>query len=86
MLRKNAKAFSSENEDATTMVLSSHALFNRIFRTPSEYGFEEGDLHKRYGPVWADNLHPTSRMHEHLAARVSEFLNSRPAGVNPRLG
>lgn len=66
------------------MVLSSWDFFKLVFKTPSKYGFEEGDIRKRYGPVWADHLHPTSRMHEHFAARVSEFLSSHPAGASAR--
>jgi len=64
------------------MILSSWDFFNLVFKTPSKYGFEEGDIRKRYGPVWADHLHPTSRMHEHFAARVNEFLSSHPAGAS----
>lgn len=66
------------------MVLSSWDFFKLVFKTPSKYGFEEGDIRKRYGPVWADHLHPTSRMHEHFAARVSEFLSSHPACASAR--
>lgn len=79
MLRKNVRAFLSENEDVTTMVLSSFDFFNLVFETPSKYGFEEKDIRRRYGPVWADHIHPTSRMHELLAERVNEFLRSYPA-------
>jgi len=82
ILRKNVKAFLSENKDVTTMVLSSWEFFNLVFQTPSKYGFGEGDIRRRYGPVWADNLHPTSRMHEHFAARVNEFLSGHPAGTS----
>ena len=85
ILRRNITAFLSENEDVTTMVLSSWDFFNLVFKTPSEYGFEEGDIHKRYGPVWADHIHPTSRMHECFAARVNEFLSGQPAGPSEQL-
>jgi phospholipase/lecithinase/hemolysin len=81
ILRKNVKAFVSGNEDVTTMVLSSSDFFNLAFKTPSSYGFEEKDIRKRYGPVWADHIHPTSRIHELFAERVSEFLRSYPVGV-----
>ena len=64
------------------MILSSWEFFKLVFKTPSEYGFEEGDIRKRYGPVWADHIHPTSRMHELIAARVIEFLSSHPAGAS----
>jgi len=79
MLRRNVQAFLSENEDVTTMVLSSFDFFNLVLETPSEYGFEEKDIRRRYGPVWADHIHPTSRMHELLAERINEFLRSFPA-------
>jgi len=82
ILRGNVKAFLSENEDVTTLVLSSWDFFKLVFETPSEYGFEEVDLRKRYGPVWADHIHPTSRMHEHFAARVNEFLRGHPIGTS----
>ena len=85
ILRRNVKGFLSENEDATTMILSSWDFFNLVFKTPSEYGFGEGDIRKRYGPVWADNIHPTSRMHEHFAARVNEFLSGYPPGASSQL-
>jgi phospholipase/lecithinase/hemolysin len=85
VLRGNAKVFLSENEDVTTMVLSSWDFFKLVFGTPSEYGFEEGDIRKRYGPVWADHIHPTSRMHELFAVRVNEFLSGYPAGASSQL-
>jgi len=85
ILRENVEAFSSANEDVTTMILSSWYFFKRVFATPSEYGFEEGDIRKRYGPVWADHIHPTSRMHELFAARVNEFLSGHPAGNSTQL-
>lgn len=84
MLRKSVKAFLSKNEDVTTMVLSSSDFFNLIFKTPSRYGFEETDIRKRYGPVWADHIHPTSRIHELFAERVNEFLRSYPVGVTAK--
>ena len=77
-------AFLSENKDVTTMVLSSSAFFNLIFRMPSRYGFEESDIGKRYGPVWADHIHPTSRVHELFAARVNDFLGGYPVGGSVR--
>ncbi|KAF9792227.1 SGNH hydrolase-type esterase domain-containing protein [Thelephora terrestris] len=83
-LRKNVKAFLSENEDVTTMILSSFDFFNLIFKTPSEYGFDEKDIRRRFGPVWADHIHPTTRMHELFAGRVNEFLRSYPVGVTAR--
>lgn len=67
------------------MVLSSWKFFKLVFRTPSEYGFGEKDTRKRYGPVWADHIHPTSRMHELIAARVNEFLSGHPAGAGAQL-
>lgn len=85
ILRENVKEFLSENEDVTTMVLSSWDFFKLVFKTPSEYGFEEGDIRKRYGPVWADHIHPTSRMHELFAGRVNEYLSGHPAGASAQL-
>jgi len=82
LLLKNVQAFLSEREDVTTMVLSSFDFFNLVFKTPSEYGFEEKDIRMRYGPVWADHLHPTSRMHELFAERVNEFLCGYPVGTS----
>lgn len=67
------------------MVLSSWEFFNLVFQTPSKYGFGEVDIRRRYGPVWADHLHPTSGMHEHFAARVNEFLSGHPAGASAQL-
>lgn len=64
------------------MILSSFDFFNLVFKTPSEYGFEEKDIRMRYGPVWADHIHPTSRIHELFAERVNEFLRSYPVGVS----
>lgn len=86
MLRKNAKGFLSENKDVTTMVLSSSEFFNLVFETPSRYGFEERDIRRRYGPVWADHIHPTSRIHELFAERVNEFLGSYPVGGSAQTG
>lgn len=63
------------------MVLSSFDLFNLVLETPSDYGFDEEDVQEMYGPMWADFIHPTSRMHEIIAERVNEFLRSHPAGV-----
>jgi phospholipase/lecithinase/hemolysin len=85
MLRENVKTFLSEHEDITTMVLSSAEFFNLIFKTPSEYGFEEKDIRQKYGPVWADHIHMTSRMHKLFAERVDEYLHGHQVSASPRL-
>lgn len=61
------------------MILSSQGCFDLIFENPSKHGFQEEDMGKASGPVWADDLHPTSRMHELFAERVDEFLRGYPA-------
>ncbi|KAK2466860.1 hypothetical protein APHAL10511_001118 [Amanita phalloides] len=79
-LRKAVETFASSHEDVTVLLYSSHATFTKILDNPEEYGFNAGDVRRREGSVWADHLHPTSKVHRIVAQDVAGFLSA--VGVN----
>lgn len=69
-------AFESAHPSATCFVYSSYDLFTRILDKPGKYGFREGDEGTAGGSIWADHLHPTSKLHEILAGELEVFLGA----------
>ncbi|KDQ60994.1 carbohydrate esterase family 16 protein [Jaapia argillacea MUCL 33604] len=74
-LQSCAEEFSTKHPDVTTMIYSSWMTFTRVLDDPVKHGFKAGDGRKAYGGIWVDHLHPTSRMHDWIAADVYEFLS-----------
>ena len=41
---------------------------------PEVYEFDKGDVRRYGGSVWVDALHPTSKVHDHIANNLADFL------------
>jgi len=72
-LNERAQQFAATHADATVMIFSSWDTFSRILDDPASYGF---DASEKFGGIWVDQLHPTTKVHDILAREISEFLNS----------
>jgi len=64
-------------EEITAMIYSSYDTFTRVLDDPISYGFTFEDVRKEGGGIWYDNLHPTSRMHDIIAADMAQFLGDQ---------
>ena len=70
-----ANEFRKSHDDADVAIYDAAGLFNEVLNNPTKYGFingtSTGDSKKC---VWEDMLHPTTAMHEVIAADVAKFL------------
>ncbi|KIM31316.1 carbohydrate esterase family 16 protein, partial [Serendipita vermifera MAFF 305830] len=60
--------------DTSVFVFSSWSTFMSILDYPEAYGFDEDEVDEAQGPVWMDDLHPTSKVHGILAKHLNKFL------------
>lgn len=72
-LREAAKTFSATHADSSVFVFSSFELFNALLDDPVRFGLKEE------GTIWVDHIHPTSKIHGHIARSLAEFLVQIPA-------
>ena len=77
-LGEAARAFAAAHPDATVLIWSSWRLFEQVYSDPESFGFREEDLADHEGRVFVDGLHPTSAMHEIVAAQILDFLSEVP--------
>ncbi|THU87264.1 hypothetical protein K435DRAFT_761949 [Dendrothele bispora CBS 962.96] len=77
-LRSALDSFAGSHSDATVLLFSSFGVFSHLLDNPEEYGFKARELRQEYGGIWNDYLHPTSRVHDIVAARLTEFLKAVP--------
>jgi hypothetical protein len=82
-LKETVAKFAQDHAEATTMMFSSWDSFNRILDDPVAHGFVEADVGIALGGIWADHVHPTSRVHDFVARDISEFLQSQPSYSEP---
>ncbi|KAJ7717971.1 hypothetical protein B0H16DRAFT_1610024 [Mycena metata] len=78
-LKKAVAQFAVVHPDATVMIFSAFDTFDAIFNDPASHGFPVGDVSKAGGSIWADHLHPTSRVHDFVARDVAAFLSGQAA-------
>ncbi|KAF8845606.1 hypothetical protein BDN67DRAFT_993291 [Paxillus ammoniavirescens] len=71
-LNERAQQFAAKHADASVMIFSSWDTFSRILDDPASYGF---DASEKFGGIWVDQLHPTTKVHDILAREISKFLN-----------
>ena len=78
-LSKTVRQFANTHypEEITAMIYSSYDTFTRVLDDPISYGFTFEDVRKEGGGIWYDNLHPTSRMHDIIAADMAQFLGDQ---------
>lgn len=60
---------------------SSWDIFDKVYQDPVKFGFRVRDLKMARGGIWADFIHPTSKMHAVLAKDMEEFLDQFPTRV-----
>ncbi|PVG00361.1 hypothetical protein CPB86DRAFT_782701 [Serendipita vermifera] len=61
--------------DVSMFVFSSWNTFMSILDYPEAYHFDSDDVDEAEGPIWMDNLHPTSKVHAIIAKHLFNFLN-----------
>jgi len=75
-LRSALDSFTKSHPDATVLLFSSFEVFNHILDEYEAYGFKAKEIRQAFGAVWNDFLHPTSKIHDILAAHFADFLRS----------
>lgn len=78
-LREAAKTFSATHADSSVFIFSSFELFNTLLDDPVSFALEESDLKRKQGTIWVDHIHPTSKVHGHIARSLADFLVQIPA-------
>ncbi|KAF5373877.1 hypothetical protein D9758_000632 [Tetrapyrgos nigripes] len=75
-LQKSLDIFTKSHSDVTLLLFSSFEVFSAILDNPVSYGFQASQIRERFGEIWSDDLHPTSKVHDILATRLADFLNT----------
>jgi len=78
-LHKGAEEFHKKHPDITLLMYSSWDIFDKVYQDPVKYGFRVRDLKTSRGGIWADFIHPTSKMHSVVAKDMEEFLDQFPS-------
>ena len=73
-LRAGIQQFCHTHPEASVFLFSSFSLFESILDMPDVYGFNNEHVRKEGGSVWIDHLHPTSKVHDHIASNLADFL------------
>jgi len=67
---------SDEPDAATVLLYSAHKTLTTILDDPIRHDFPPTDVSKMEASIWADHLHPTSRVHDFWARDLGAFLSS----------
>ncbi|KAI0721078.1 hypothetical protein C8T65DRAFT_632157 [Cerioporus squamosus] len=78
-LREHILKFSTDHADVTTLLFSSWDTFTRVLDDPTAHGFAPEHVARPGGDIWADNLHPSTKMHDWIAHDLAKFLHAHPA-------
>lgn len=73
-LRVGIQQFCHTHPEVSVFLFSSYRLFESILDMPEVYEFNNEHVRKNGGSVWMDTLHPTSKVHDHVASNLAEFL------------
>ena len=73
-LRLGIQHFCHTHPGASAFLFSSYRLFESILDMPEVYGFNSEHAREPCGTVWMDSLHPTSKVHDHIASNLADFL------------
>ncbi len=72
LLGSSIAKFAEMYQDSTALFFSPAEIFSKLLDDPAFYGFDvPGGV-----SMWMDHIHPTSRVHDFLAADLTEFLKS----------
>lgn len=58
-------------------IFSAHHLFSDIMAHPIQYDFEPSDAYTSPGGIWADPIHPSTKIHELLFAEIKAEMGIR---------
>lgn len=78
-LREHIRKFAADHSDVTTLLFSSWDTFTRVLNDPLTHGFPLEHVSRSSGDIWADNLHPSTKMHDWIAHDLAKFLHAHPA-------
>lgn len=73
-LRAGIQQFCHTHPEASVFLFSSYRLFEAILDRPEVYGFNNEHVRMDGGSVWIDSLHPTSKVHDHIASNLADFI------------
>ena len=82
-LRERVAKFAQAHPDITTLIFSSWDTFTRVLDAPVAHGFAPEHVARSGGDIWADNLHPSTKMHDWIAHDLAKFLTAQPAYSPP---
>lgn len=60
--------------DTSVFIFSAWNSLLSVLDYPEAYDFDSEDVDQAEGPIWMDNLHPTSKVHAVLAKHLYAFL------------
>lgn len=75
MLQTKLEEWAESTKQATIFMFSLHACLSDILDDPEEYDFSEEAVDEEGGEIWADELHPTTTVHEIIAKQLFVDLN-----------
>ncbi|KAI0831318.1 hypothetical protein BC628DRAFT_1353198 [Trametes gibbosa] len=78
-LRSHVASFALKHSDVTILFFSSWNTFTRVLDDPVGHGFGPEHVSRAGGDIWADNLHPSTKMHDWIAHDIAEFLQAQSA-------
>ncbi|KAG6858031.1 hypothetical protein C0995_003196, partial [Termitomyces sp. Mi166 len=79
LLKTKTVEFALSSGKATTFLFSTHQALTDMLDDPLEYDFSEDDPTNECGCIWADDLHPTSEVHDIIAERLLTALLGSPS-------
>lgn len=75
LLAIRSKTFRKRFADISLAIYDAYRDFNRILKNPVENGFRDAVSICFEDCIWHDHIHPTAKVHELLAAKLSTLLN-----------
>lgn len=61
-------------EGTTAKLFSAHRVFSPLLEAPEDFGFKASDPNTQGGGIWADHVHPRSKVHQILAGALQHEL------------
>ncbi|KAI0737379.1 hypothetical protein C8Q80DRAFT_1115116 [Daedaleopsis nitida] len=73
-LREAARTFATTHPDTTVVIWSAWYLFSQVLSDPASFGFKDDPIQDE-GEIFVDGFHPTSAVHEIMAAQLLNLLS-----------
>jgi phospholipase/lecithinase/hemolysin len=77
-LQTKVKDFLEEKSGTTGVIFDVASVFTEVLDNPTKFGFKDARDHGEEDCVWADVLHPTSKMHQIIAKEFVKVLEGNP--------